>query len=43
MIEIKNLSKKFTKKVNKKGIKGFIFPEKKEYEAVKNKTCSGQP
>lgn len=36
MIEIKNLNKKFTKKINKKGIKGFIFPEKKEYEAVKN-------
>lgn len=35
MIEIKDLSKKFTKKINKKGIKGFIFPEKKEYEAVK--------
>lgn len=36
MIEIKNLNKKFIKKVNKKGLKGIIFPEKKEYEAVKN-------
>ena len=41
MIEIKNLNKKFTKKINKKGIKGFIFPEKKEYEAVKNINLKG--
>lgn len=36
MIEVKNLSKKFIKKINGRGLKGIIFPEKKEYEAVKN-------
>lgn len=35
MIEVKNLSKKFTQKVKSKGIKGFLFPDTKEYEAVK--------
>ncbi len=35
MIEVKKLSKKFTQKVKSKGIKGFLFPDTKEYEAVK--------
>lgn len=36
MIEIENLNKTFTKQIRKKGIKGFLFPEKKEFVAVKN-------
>lgn len=36
MIEVKNLSKIFTKTVKKQGIKSFFFPDKKEYKAVNN-------
>ena len=36
MIEIQNLKKIFTKQIRKKGIKGFLFPEKKEFIAVKD-------
>lgn len=36
MIEVKNLNKTFIKKINKKGLKGIIFPEKKDYVAVNN-------
>lgn len=34
MIVVKGLTKKFTKKIKKNGIKGFFFPHKKEYVAV---------
>ena len=36
MIEVKGLSKIFTKTVKKQGIKNFFFPDKKEYKAVNN-------
>ena len=36
MIEVKGLSKVFTKTVKKQGIKNFFFPDKKEYKAVNN-------
>lgn len=36
MIEVKGLSKIFTKTVKKQGIKKFFFPDKKEYKAVNN-------
>lgn len=36
MIEIKNLNKTFIKNKRKKGLKGFFFPEKQEFQAVKN-------
>lgn len=36
MIEVKNLSKIFTKTVKKQEIKSFFFPDKKEYKAVNN-------
>ncbi len=36
MIEIQNLNKTFTKQVRKKGLKGFFFPEKKDFIAVNN-------
>ena len=36
MIEVKNLSKVFTKEVKKKGIKGLFRKDKKEYIAVNN-------
>ena len=35
-IEIKNLSKVFTKKYKTKGLKGFFRPDKKEFQAVNN-------
>lgn len=36
MIEVKELNKVFTKTIKKNGIKSFFFPEKREYQAVKN-------
>lgn len=36
IIEIKELSKMFTKKIKTKGLKGFFKPVKKEFKAVKN-------
>ena len=36
MIEVENLSKKFTKKIKKEGVKGLFFSEEKEYQAVDN-------
>ena len=36
IIEIKDLSKMFTKKIKTKGLKGFFKPVKKEFKAVKN-------
>ena len=36
MIEIKNLNKTFTKQKKKKGLKGLLFPEHKDFVAVKN-------
>lgn len=36
MIEIKNLNKTFIKNKRKKGLKGFFFQEKQEFQAVKN-------
>lgn len=36
MIEIENLNKTFVKQIRKKGFKGFLFPEKKEFVAVNN-------
>ena len=36
MIEIKKLNKTFIKNKRKKGLKGFFFPEKQEFQAVKN-------
>ena len=36
IIEIKDLSKVFTKKIKSKGFKGFFKPVKKEFKAVKN-------
>ena len=36
MIEVKNLNKVFTKTIKKSGFKSIFFPEKKEYQAVKN-------
>ena len=36
MIEVENLNKVFTKTIKKSGIKNMFFPEKKEYQAVKN-------
>ena len=36
LIEIENLNKTFTKQIRKKGLKGFLFPEKKNFVAVKD-------
>ena len=36
MIEVKNLKKNFTKVKKKSGIKGFFFPDKENFEAVKD-------
>lgn len=36
IIEIKDLSKMFTKKIKAKGLNGFFKPVKKEFKAVKN-------
>ena len=36
MIQVKNLSKVFTKIEKKKGLKGFFKSKKSEYQAVKN-------
>ena len=36
MIKVKNLNKTFTKTIKKQGLKNFLFPEKKEYQAVKD-------
>lgn len=36
MIEIENLRKVFIKQIRKKGFKGFLFPDKKEFTAVDN-------
>lgn len=36
MIEVKNLKKNFTKVKKKSGLKGFFFPDKENFEAVKD-------
>lgn len=36
MIEVKNLKKSFTKVKKKSGLKGFFFPDKENFEAVKD-------
>ena len=36
MIKVENLKKNFTKVKKKKGIKGFFFPDKEKFEAVKD-------
>lgn len=36
MIEVKNLKKNFTKVKKNKGLKGFFFPDKENFEAVKD-------
>ncbi len=36
MIEVKNLRKTFTKVKKKKGVKGFLFPDKEKFEAVQD-------
>lgn len=36
MIEVTNLSKVFKKPIKQKGIKGFLFPKKEDFQAVKD-------